>query len=62
MTRQNHGDPLLSSLLAASDTQHPALYREVAARLGHQVPAGANETRAHWQTEVLRLHQQFRHR
>ncbi|MET8624731.1 hypothetical protein ABZW30_13395 [Kitasatospora sp. NPDC004669] len=55
-------EPLLSSLLAVTDTNRPALYRELASRLGRQVPAPASEAHAHWQTEVLRLQQQFRYR
>ncbi|MFF2751856.1 hypothetical protein ACFVVA_40770 [Kitasatospora sp. NPDC058048] len=56
------GEPLLSSLLAAGDTRHPALYRDLAARLGRQAPSAASETRVHWQAEALRVQRLFRHR
>ncbi|GAA1501061.1 hypothetical protein GCM10009760_63580 [Kitasatospora kazusensis] len=55
-------EPLLSSLLAADASSHPAVYQRLANRLGRAFPAGAGATRAHWQTEVLRLQQLFRHR
>jgi hypothetical protein len=54
-------EPLLSSMLAVVDAA-PALYRDLAARLGRQVLSTASEARAHWQTETLRLQQTFQHR
>ncbi len=59
-TRTN--EPLLSSMLAVVDTASPALYRDLAARTGRQVPSTAAEARAHWQAEALRVQQLFRQR
>ncbi|GGU99283.1 hypothetical protein ACIG0C_30100 [Kitasatospora aureofaciens] len=55
-------EPLLSSLLAADGSSPPALYQGLARRLGRTIPADTREARAHWQSEVLRLHQLFRYR
>ncbi|MEV6976265.1 hypothetical protein [Kitasatospora sp. NPDC093806] len=55
-------EPLLSSMLAVVDTASPGLYRDLAARIGRQVPSTAGEARSHWQTEALRLQQLYRHR
>ncbi|MFD0401197.1 hypothetical protein ACFV84_14230 [Kitasatospora sp. NPDC059811] len=54
-------EPLLCSVLALADTATPGLYRDLAARLGRQVPAGTGEADEHWQAEVLRLQGHFRH-
>ncbi|MFF4922514.1 hypothetical protein ACFY4B_18205 [Kitasatospora sp. NPDC001261] len=56
------GEPLLSSLLAAGDARHPALYHDLAARLGRQASSTASEARVHWQAEALRVQRLFRHR
>lgn len=52
-------EPLLCSVLALADTASPHLYRDLASRLGRQVPAGTSEADEHWQAEVLRLQQHF---
>ncbi|GAB2891547.1 hypothetical protein [Streptomyces mayteni] len=55
-------EPLLAVLLASTDTNPPHLYRDLATRLGRDVPLEANAARAHWQKDALRLQHLYRYR
>lgn len=56
------GEPLLTALLAATDTNSPALYGRVANRLGRDVSGEAQAARSQWQTDALHLHQLYRYK
>lgn len=55
-------EPLLTALLAATDTGSPALYERVADRLGGVVPGDIQAALSQWQTDVLHLYQLFRYK
>ncbi|MBT2423805.1 hypothetical protein J7F01_15300 [Streptomyces sp. ISL-22] len=55
-------EPLLTALLAATDTSSPALYKRAAEGLGRDVPGNMQAARSQWQTDVLHLHQLYRYK
>ena len=55
-------DPLLTALLAATDTGTSSLYGQVADRLGRTVPTDTQAAHERWQTDVLHLHQLYRYK
>ncbi|NEA67478.1 hypothetical protein [Streptomyces sp. SID12488] len=53
-------EPLLTALLAATDTNSPFLYGRVANRRSRDAPGEAQAARSQWQTDVL--HQLYRYK
>jgi hypothetical protein len=54
-------EPLLSSLIIAGDRQMHLLYPEVSRSLSRPFPSSEEEARSQWATEVLKIHQKWRH-
>ncbi|MFE5894861.1 hypothetical protein ACFQ6E_38860 [Streptomyces sp. NPDC056462] len=55
-------EPLLTALLATTDTSAPSLYERAAKRLGRDVARDTQVARSQWQTDVLHLHQLYRYK
>ncbi|MER6739204.1 hypothetical protein, partial [Streptomyces puniciscabiei] len=55
------GEPLLTALIAVSDTRSLEPYQRLARSLGRDVPEDASAARAEWQREVLQLYQLYRY-
>ncbi|MER5781305.1 hypothetical protein ABT104_06185 [Streptomyces mobaraensis] len=57
-------EPLLASLIAVNDTSPRSrqVYQRLACRLDRDPPLNPKVARSWWQTEVLQLHQLWRHR
>ncbi|MFD7641412.1 competence protein CoiA family protein [Kitasatospora sp. NPDC059795] len=55
-------EPLLSALVVTTEHTPLPIYREVAARLGRELPRVPDGLHQHWQMDVLRLHSLWRHR
>ncbi|MEH0550792.1 MULTISPECIES: hypothetical protein [unclassified Streptomyces] len=56
------GEPLLTALLAATDTNSPRRYERAANRLGRYMLGEAQAAYAQWQTDALHLHQLYRYK
>ncbi|WP_327406933.1 hypothetical protein OG194_47375 [Streptomyces sp. NBC_01288] len=55
-------EPLLTSLVAATDSHSAAVFQRVANQLGRTVPDDTHAARSQWQTDALHLQQLYRYK
>ena len=55
-------EPLLTALVAATDTSSPSVFQRVASQLGRTVPDDTQAARSQWQTHALHLQQLYRYK
>ncbi|WP_069757860.1 hypothetical protein [Streptomyces sp. LUP47B] len=55
-------EPLLTALVAATDTTSTSVFQQAARRLGRAVPDDTQAARSQWQTDALQLRQLYRYK
>ncbi|MFF3503463.1 hypothetical protein [Streptomyces sp. NPDC003247] len=56
------GEPLLTVLVAATDSSSVSVFQRVASQLGRTVPDDTQAARSQWQTDALHLQQIYRYK